>query len=123
MMAFLFSPHAVFFSVIVWHLNLVDVSAGTALTLQNLRLVEDVRFTDVLPRNDTFYLDSLDDDRITMCALKCVTRLPYCSAILYNGGQGTCKLLKSHLNESLVDRTSVKKGWKLFINDKGRALN
>lgn len=117
--------HAVFFSVIVWHtgMNSVHVSAGTALTVQNVRLVEDVRFTDVLPSNENYYIKSLENVSITMCALQCVTHLPHCAAILYNGGEGTCRPLKTHLNENLVDSKSVKKGWKLFINDKGTVSN
>jgi hypothetical protein len=91
----------------------------TELAAQNLRLVEDTRFADVLPRNDNYYIDSQEDVTIIMCASKCVTHLPYCSAILYNGGQSICRPLTSHLSEALVYRSSVKKGWKLFINGKG----
>jgi hypothetical protein len=120
-MASLSPLHTVFLSSILWLQNSVPASAATVLTVQNVRLVEDARFADHLPKNEMLYIDSLHNVSLTMCAFQCITHPQNCSAILYNGGQGTCKSLKSRLSEDLVDSESVKKGWKLFVDDKGRA--
>jgi hypothetical protein len=116
-MASLSPLHTVFLS---WLQNLVPASPETVLTVQNVRLVGDARFADHLPKNEILYIDSLDNVSLTMCAFQCMTHFQNCSAIMYNSGQGTCKSLKSRLIEDLVDTASVKKGWNLFVNDKGR---
>jgi hypothetical protein len=101
--------------VITWSLISVYFPAVTA----NLLLVDDAKFRDVSPINASYYIKSINNINLTICPLMCATLLPYCLAILYNSVQDICRPLKSHLNEDMVDRKSWKKGWQLYINNKG----
>lgn len=93
---------------------------ATIVVGSKFKTTRDFAFDDVLPTDNYCYIESFGDISLLACAMECLVRLPMCAGMLYNDILMSCRLLRCHLNERLVDRTQLIKGWKYFGNSNGK---
>ncbi|XP_061180779.1 C-type lectin domain family 6 member A-like [Saccostrea echinata] len=79
------------------------------------QLIRHLSFENTLPSHSLYYVNFLESISRSKCAMRCLMLKSACAGILYNKELLSCKILKCHLTEKSIKRTSAGVGWEFWL--------